>query len=62
VGPTIGLDTVVKRKIFAPDENKKIKIKLFLCLTNQTLRHEDVWGSGGIIHAFIDIGTSWLII
>jgi hypothetical protein len=34
------------------------KVKLSLCLTNQALRHEDVWGSGCINPCFLDLGTS----
>jgi hypothetical protein len=30
-------------------ETKCKKIRLFLCLINQAPRHEDVWGSGGIV-------------
>jgi hypothetical protein len=29
------------------------------CLTNQELRHEGVWGSGGIDQHFPDLGTNW---
>jgi hypothetical protein len=35
------------------------KVKLSLCLTNQALRHEGVWGSGCIDPHFFDLGTSW---
>jgi hypothetical protein len=35
------------------------QIKLFLCLTNEALRHENVWGSGCIDPSFLDLGTSW---
>jgi hypothetical protein len=35
------------------------KVKLFLCLTNQALRHEGVWGSRYIDPHFLDRGTSW---
>jgi hypothetical protein len=35
------------------------KVKLSLCLTNQALRHEDVWRSGCIDPHFLDLGTSW---
>jgi hypothetical protein len=35
------------------------KVKLSLRLTNETLRHEDVWGSGCIDPRFLDLGTSW---
>jgi hypothetical protein len=35
------------------------KVKLSLCLTNQPLRHEGVWGSGCIDPCFLDLGTSW---
>jgi hypothetical protein len=35
------------------------KLKLSLCLINQALRHEDVWGSGGIDPCFLDLSTSW---
>jgi hypothetical protein len=33
----------------------KGKIKLSLCLTNSTLHHEDVWGSGCIDHIFFTL-------
>jgi hypothetical protein len=36
----------------------KGKVKLSLCLTNSTLRHKDVWGSGCIDPHILDIGTS----
>jgi hypothetical protein len=39
--------------------NMQVKVKLFLCLTNQALRHEGVWGSGCIDPHFLDIGTTW---
>jgi hypothetical protein len=35
------------------------KVKLSLCLTNEAVRHEDVWGSGCIDPRFLDLGTSW---
>jgi hypothetical protein len=41
------------------DVNSKVKVKLSLCLANQALRHEDVWGSGCIDPHFLDLGTSW---
>jgi hypothetical protein len=37
----------------------KLKVKLFLCLTTQALRHEGVWGSECIDPRFHDLGTSW---
>jgi hypothetical protein len=37
----------------------KGKIKMSLCITNEALRHEDVWGSGCIDPHFLDLGTSW---
>jgi hypothetical protein len=37
----------------------KVKVNLSLCLTNDALRHEDVWGSGCIDPQFLDFGTSW---
>jgi hypothetical protein len=37
----------------------KVKVKLSPCLTNEALRHEDVWGSGCIDPHFLDLGTSW---
>jgi hypothetical protein len=37
----------------------KVKAKLSLLLTNETLRHEDVWGSECIDSHFLDLGTSW---
>jgi hypothetical protein len=36
---------------------KKVKLSPFL--TNQTLCHEGVWGSGCIDPHFLDLGTSW---
>jgi hypothetical protein len=41
----------------------KKMVKLSLCLTNYTLRHEDVWGSGCIDPHFLDLGTScrWVV-
>jgi hypothetical protein len=35
------------------------KVKLSLCLTNEALPHEDVWGSGCIDPHVLDLGTSW---
>jgi hypothetical protein len=35
------------------------KEKLYLCLVNEALRHEGVWGSGSINLLFLDLGTSW---
>jgi hypothetical protein len=35
------------------------KVKLSLCLTNQTIRHEGVWGSGCIEPHILDLCTSW---
>jgi hypothetical protein len=35
------------------------KVKLFLCLTKYTLRHEGVWGSGCIDQRILDLGTNW---
>jgi hypothetical protein len=32
---------------------------MYLCLTNQALCHEGVWGSGCIDPHFLDLGTSW---
>jgi hypothetical protein len=37
----------------------KVKVKLFLCLTNQALHHESVWGSGCIDPHFLYLSTSW---
>jgi hypothetical protein len=34
-------------------------VKLSLCLTNQALRHEGVWGSGRTDPYFLNLGTSW---
>jgi hypothetical protein len=37
-------------------QNGKVKkVKLFLCLTNYALRHEDVWGSGCIDRRFLEV-------
>jgi hypothetical protein len=35
------------------------KVKLYLCLTNSALRHEDICVSGCIDPRFLDITTSW---
>jgi hypothetical protein len=40
-------------------KNRGKKVKLSLCLTNQALRHDGVWGSGCIDPHFLDLGTSW---
>jgi hypothetical protein len=37
---------------------KKVKIKS-LCLTNQALCHEGVWGSGCIDPHFLGLGINW---
>jgi hypothetical protein len=37
----------------------KEKVKLFVCLSNYALCHEEVWGSGCIGPCFLDLGTSW---
>jgi hypothetical protein len=34
------------------------KLKLSLCLTNQALHHEGVWGSGCIDPRFLDLESS----
>jgi hypothetical protein len=38
---------------------KVVKIKLSLCLANEALHHEDVWGSGCIDPRTLDLDTSW---
>jgi hypothetical protein len=38
--------------------NGKNKVKLSLCLTNEALRHEGVWGSGCIDPHF-DLGSTY---
>jgi hypothetical protein len=35
------------------------KVKLSLCLTNQAIRHEGVWGSGCMDPRILDLGISW---
>jgi hypothetical protein len=35
------------------------KVKQSLCLTNQALQHEDIWGSGCIDLCILDSSTSW---
>jgi hypothetical protein len=40
-------------------QNKKVKVKLSLRLTNYALCHEDVRGIGCIDPHFLDLGTSW---
>jgi hypothetical protein len=37
----------------------KGKVNLSLCLTNQPLQHEGVWGSGCIDPRFLNLGVSW---
>jgi hypothetical protein len=41
------------------DEPVKVKVKLFLCLTNSALRHEEVRRSECINPRFLDLGTRW---
>jgi hypothetical protein len=43
--------------------SNKIKVKLHLCLINQTPCHKDIWGSGGIALTFLTSpvdGDKWL--
>jgi hypothetical protein len=40
-------------EIFRLKIYKKVKLKLSLCLINYALRHENVWGSGGIAPVFL---------
>jgi hypothetical protein len=35
------------------------KVKLFLCVTNYAVCHEDVWENGCIDPRILDHGTSW---
>jgi hypothetical protein len=35
------------------------KSKIALCLSNEVLRHQGLWGSGCIDPYFLDLGTSW---
>jgi hypothetical protein len=35
------------------------KVQLSPCLTDEALRHEDVWESGCIDPHFLDLGSSW---
>jgi hypothetical protein len=44
-------------RMISPCKDKKVKFSL--CLTNQALLHEGVWGSGCIDPYFLDLGTSW---
>jgi hypothetical protein len=37
----------------------RILKNLSLFLTNQALRHENVWGSGCIVPCILDLGTNW---
>jgi hypothetical protein len=37
----------------------KVEKAKSLCLTNQALRHEDVWGSECIDPRILNLGTSW---
>jgi hypothetical protein len=39
--------------------NFNCKVKFALCLTNEVLCHEDVWGSGCVGPCFLDLNTSW---
>jgi hypothetical protein len=54
----ITLYVVFLRQDFAQTYLKS-KGKLFLCLTNEALCHEGVWGSGYIDPHCLDISTSW---
>jgi hypothetical protein len=36
------------------------KDKVHKCLTNEALRHEDVWGSGYISPCIVGLGTNWM--
>jgi hypothetical protein len=40
-----------------------LQVKLSLCLTNQALRHEGVWGSGSVDPHFLDLVNSsrWVV-
>jgi hypothetical protein len=40
--------------VWRPPKNPQSKVKIFLCLTNYALRHEDVWGSG-YIYIYIQV-------
>jgi hypothetical protein len=37
----------------------KVKVKMPLCLTNSTLRYEDVWESECVDPCFLGLSTSW---
>jgi hypothetical protein len=59
---TIGLFVIQIEMSWCPYKdigiNRLWKVKLSL-ITNYSLRHEDVWGSGCIDPRFLDLGTSW---
>jgi hypothetical protein len=42
-------------------EELKRKVKLTLCLTNQALRHEGMWGQWIYRSHFLDLGPSWIV-
>jgi len=37
----------------------KVKVKLFLCLTEHHAMNENILGSGGIAPCILDLGTRW---
>jgi hypothetical protein len=43
----------------SPGYVQSCKVNLSLCLTNEPLHPEGVWGSGCIDPHFLDLGTSW---
>jgi hypothetical protein len=54
---TANYNAIMPKRKYKQVKEKK-KVKLSLCLTNQALRHEDVWGSGHIDPHILDLGTS----
>jgi hypothetical protein len=55
--PSSGLS----RSYIISEVKGKSKVKLSLCVTNEALRHEDVWGSWCIDPHFLDLGSSWTL-
>jgi hypothetical protein len=41
--------------LYSSENMHMVKVKLFLCLIDQVLRYEDIWGSGGIAPPFLTL-------
>jgi hypothetical protein len=56
-----GLYHLITRYVFEFDicTVRPRRINLSQCLTNEALRHGDLWGSGCTDPCFLDIGTRW---